>query len=169
MDTSTAHKLIELNRRFYDTFAAEFANSRSAFQPGIPRALAVLGHVDSVLDVGCGDGRLLEEMAATYGCEISGIEPGKSSAPDRLGDRLREFHKISVEREPLESRFDLVLCTEVIEHLHQPELAAKNMAAMCRGHLIVTVPSGPLRKTDEYMGHVRHYTVAELTELLSAA
>jgi hypothetical protein len=40
---------------------------------------------------------------------------------------------------------------------------------MCGRLLLVTVPSGPLRKTDEFVGHVRHYTVDMLTGLLAGA
>lgn len=59
MRTSTAHQLLRLNREFYDTFAADFSASRSRLQPGIMRALAALRPYNSLLDVGCGDGRVL--------------------------------------------------------------------------------------------------------------
>ncbi len=59
MRTSTAQQLLRLNREFYDTFAADFSASRSRLQPGIMRALAALRPYNSLLDVGCGDGRVL--------------------------------------------------------------------------------------------------------------
>jgi SAM-dependent methyltransferase len=58
MKTSTARHLLRLNQEFYDTFAAEFSDSRSTLQPGILEALRKLGRFDSLLDVGCGDGRV---------------------------------------------------------------------------------------------------------------
>ncbi|HLF26143.1 MAG TPA: class I SAM-dependent methyltransferase [Anaerolineae bacterium] len=64
MKASTAHRLLRLNREFYTTFAAEFADSRSALQPGIVRALRQLGTFGSLVDVGCGDGRVGRALAA---------------------------------------------------------------------------------------------------------
>ena len=58
MKTAIALRLLRLNREFYDTFAADFANSRRTLQPGIVRALDGLGAFESVVDVGCGDGRV---------------------------------------------------------------------------------------------------------------
>jgi len=58
MKTAIARRLLRLNRGFYDAFAADFAGSRSALQPGIVRALEALGSFRSIVDVGCGDGRV---------------------------------------------------------------------------------------------------------------
>lgn len=125
----------------------------------------------SVLDIACGDGRMLEEMREKYGCLVYGIELGESSAPARLGEKLSGFHRFNIEESRLPDKFDLVLCTELIEHLKKDREAALNIAGMCRsgGYLIATVPSGPLRGTDSYMGHVRHYTGETLVSLLSEA
>jgi SAM-dependent methyltransferase len=124
---------------------------------------------EGVLDVGCGDGRLLEEMARTYRCGITGIEIGESSVRLRLAGKLAGLHKISIERECLAETFDLVICTEVLEHLRDPDRAAENLARMCRGHILVTVPAGRIRKTDEFVGHLRHYTKESLEGLLARA
>ncbi len=64
MKTSIAHRLIRLNRAFYDQFAPDFAASRSALQPGLLRALALLGERRSLVDLGCGDGRVGRALAA---------------------------------------------------------------------------------------------------------
>ncbi len=58
MNPATARRLLRLNREFYDAFALDFAGSRSALQPGIARALRALGRFRSIVDVGCGDGRV---------------------------------------------------------------------------------------------------------------
>jgi len=63
MKTTTARRLLRLNRDFYDTFAAEFADSRSALQPGMIRALRGLGQFDSLVDIGCGNGRVGRALA----------------------------------------------------------------------------------------------------------
>ena len=63
MNPATARRLLRLNREFYDAFALDFADSRSALQPGIPRALKALGRFKSIVDVGCGDGRVGRALA----------------------------------------------------------------------------------------------------------
>lgn len=122
----------------------------------------------SVLDVGCGDGRFLEELQKRLGCRISGVEIGETSAPERLKGRLENLYRIDIQTAAAPGRFDLVVCSEVLEHLERHEDAARHLAAMCRGHLLVTVP-GRLRETDKPMGHVRAYTEPALRRLLEAA
>lgn len=125
----------------------------------------------NVLDIACGDGRMLEEMREKYGCEIHGLELGESSAPARLGKKLSGFHRLDIEQAAAPGRFELLLCTELIEHLKKDKEAALNIAGMCQtgGHIIATVPSGPIRGTDVFMGHVRHYTKENFCALLSGA
>lgn len=64
MKSSTATRLLRLNREFYDTFAVEFSDSRRTLNPGIVQALGQLGPFDSLLDVGCGDGRVGRALAS---------------------------------------------------------------------------------------------------------
>lgn len=64
MKSSSAQRLRELNQTFYDSFATEFSNSRHELNRGIVRALRSLGRFDSLLDVGCGDGRVGHALAS---------------------------------------------------------------------------------------------------------
>lgn len=123
------------------------------------------GKIASVLDIGCGDGRLLEELRAELGASLHGIEINKSSAPERLKGDLASFHTINVEREALPHTFDLVVLSEVLEHIPDQEAALANISRMAGKYLLLTVPAGPVRKTDVLMGHLRHYTAEELAAL----
>jgi hypothetical protein len=108
-------------------------------------------------------------MSKVYNCEIHGIEMGKSSAPKRLAGRLSGFHHLNIEEQLLPDAFDLVICTEVLEHLFNVEKAVDNIARMSSGYLLATVPSGPMRATDSRMGHVRHFSAPDLTRILEKA
>lgn len=56
--------LIELNRQFYQTFAADFSATRGRLQPGVRALLARIPLEASVLDVGCGNGEFGKALQA---------------------------------------------------------------------------------------------------------
>ena len=67
MKPETRDRLLALNRRFYATQARDFDRTRQRPWRGCERVLAhVASAAPSVLDVGCGNGRLIELLAARY-------------------------------------------------------------------------------------------------------
>jgi SAM-dependent methyltransferase len=62
------------------------------------------------------------------------------------------------------------ICSEVIEHVDQPERLLSNaMQYLAPGCLlVVTVPGGPMSAFDHHIGHRRHYSSDDLTQLLAA-
>ena len=63
MDSSTAARLIELNRDFYTRFGDSFSATRHRIQSGVRRVLDMLKGDESVLDLGCGNGWFARELA----------------------------------------------------------------------------------------------------------
>jgi len=59
MDETTCSALTELNRQFYAGFADDFARTRRGWPLGFERILPHLRSAANVLDIGCGNGRLL--------------------------------------------------------------------------------------------------------------
>src|SRR3989304_2374485 len=64
MELTTARKLADLNRRFYEDHAIAFAHRRAAPQPGVRRILAMIPGGATVLELGCGDGKAAQALAA---------------------------------------------------------------------------------------------------------
>lgn len=86
---------------------------------------------DRLLDVGCGTGLYLEEMAA-LGWSVWGIEPSAASARTAV-ERLqlpegRVFVGTAEEADFREGSFDLVTMAHVLEHVHSP----RHVLAMIR-------------------------------------
>ena len=65
-------------------------------------------------------------------------------------------------------RATFAVCSEVLEHVDQPEVLLRNaadyLAPGCR--LVVTVPGGPRSAFDRHIGHRRHFTASRLRRLL---
>jgi tRNA (uracil-5-)-methyltransferase TRM9 len=59
MKPQTVAALLALNRQFYARFAGEFSRTRRSWPPGFSRILPYLKSGFNVLDLGCGNGRLL--------------------------------------------------------------------------------------------------------------
>ena len=71
MNDETIERLLALNRRFYASFAEHFAASRSVSDPALTSILPYLPYDATILDVGCGNGRLAllldqERPGSTY-------------------------------------------------------------------------------------------------------
>ena len=54
--------LLALNRRFYQTFAEQFAETRGRLQPGVSSTLVNLPPESTILDLGCGIGEVANEL-----------------------------------------------------------------------------------------------------------
>jgi SAM-dependent methyltransferase len=122
-----------------------------------------------VVDIGCGSGHLLHALAdrmpaARYvGVDYSenAIRRGRDLLPEArwlIGDAAAP---------PLEGNsFDLVLCTEVLEHLDRPRDVLEALARLCapKGRIVVTVPDGEL---DGWEGHVNFWNESDLASFLA--
>jgi ubiquinone/menaquinone biosynthesis C-methylase UbiE len=99
---------------------------------------AIPREVASVLDVGCGDGRLTNRLVERHERVV-----GVDIAPEALRHVDAETHVAPVTELPFADRsFDLVLCTEVLEHLEDRELARAlgELSRVAGRHVLLSVP-----------------------------
>jgi SAM-dependent methyltransferase len=63
---------------------------------------------------------------------------------------------------------DVVVCTEVVEHVDDPMLLLQNLNAMVRreGFLVLTTQSGKINRTEKIVGHLQHFKINQLEESL---
>lgn len=63
MNSTVAHTLVELNRRFYAEFGKNFSATRQRIQPGARNIISRLEGNERILDLGCGNGELARALA----------------------------------------------------------------------------------------------------------
>src|SRR6202142_1109913 len=63
MNSATAQRLINLNRRFYNEHGRDFSETRARLQPGVSRLLDTMTEYESILDLGCGNGKLARSLS----------------------------------------------------------------------------------------------------------
>jgi SAM-dependent methyltransferase len=169
----------ETNLAIYDSFW-EHVPDFTRYNPGARhrRRLildAISGHrFSSALDVGCGSGELIgilrrahPEIVALAGADLSAEQVSRNR--QRFPDV--SFYGLNIERSSLDRTFDLVICSEVIEHLDDQAAAMRHLAAMLNegGKLVVTCPTGTIYATERRFGHVHHPSPVELVERAAAA
>jgi 2-polyprenyl-3-methyl-5-hydroxy-6-metoxy-1,4-benzoquinol methylase len=129
-----------------------------------------------VLDIGCGNGTLMARLlGAMPGLQLGGIEFSETAvaaAPASVRERIRVgslFDTLPL----LHERFDLIICSEVLEHIEDASAAMRLIAAALApgGKLVLTVPCGKRwwSRLDEHVGHFRRYELHELRALVEAA
>lgn len=102
--------------------------------------------INSVLDVGCGEGFTLARLQKEkIGKEWEGIEPDETAR--ELGKKL--YPKVDIKsgdiyRLPYKSNsFDLVMATEVLEHLENPKKAYRELLRVSKKYVLISVPNEP--------------------------
>lgn len=123
------------------------------------------------LDVGCGIGDISAHLARKgwAGMALDVSEQALKVAEDNL----KPFHDVKTAEMSLfelEGAFKTILAMDVIEHLDNDTEALTKLVTLLddQGHLVLSVPTNPKewRWDDDFYGHVRRYSHAELTKRL---
>jgi 2-polyprenyl-3-methyl-5-hydroxy-6-metoxy-1,4-benzoquinol methylase len=138
----------------------------------------------SLLDVGCGEGVLVQRWAQRMPqARIVGIDLEEESIQAGWAERQApnlEYRTMAAEDLPFATdEFDLATAIEVLEHVPDPEHTLAEMARCAERHLLVSVPREPLWRglnmaRGAYLaqlgytpGHLNHWSRRSFTRLLS--
>ncbi len=101
---------------------------------------------DSILDVGCGEGFTLEKIRkAGIGKKLEGvdfldraIELGKKEHP-KLTLKQGSIFDLKYK----DNSFDLIICSEVLEHIDDPEKGLQELVRVSKKYCLLSVPNEP--------------------------
>jgi 2-polyprenyl-3-methyl-5-hydroxy-6-metoxy-1,4-benzoquinol methylase len=144
----------------------------------VRRELNARPQARTVMDFGCGQGDLIQLLAPVVGdrrlvgFELSrvGVQIAATKTPHA------SFHRVDLvanmpEHPELFSQGDLCICSEVIEHLDEPQAFLHHARRYIApgGTLVVTVPSGPMNAFEKSIGHRQHFTSESIASLVASA
>jgi 2-polyprenyl-3-methyl-5-hydroxy-6-metoxy-1,4-benzoquinol methylase len=119
---------------------------RTYYEFARPEVLALIPTpARSVLEIGCGAGRLGAALKQRQGAQVVGVELDPEAAA-LASQRLDLVITGDIEQERLgfaDGRFDCVVCADVLEHLRQPQelLARIRRWLTADGRLIISLPN----------------------------
>ena len=102
--------------------------------------------IKSILDIGCGEGFTLRRLKEHgIGKKFTGIDSsreaislGKKENPD-LNLKIGDIYNLKFK----DKSFDLVISTEVLEHLGDPKKALDELRRVSKKYLLLSVPNEP--------------------------
>jgi len=125
------------------------------------------------LDIGCGTGNFIQQIAKNKNMEITGSEiylKGLAYAKKNLPGV--DFVQFDVTQGKIGEKFHIITAFDVLEHIENDNAALSNISQMLKkdGVLIVSVPQYMFlwSKLDEIVKHKRRYSRRELVAKLKA-
>ncbi len=103
-------------------------------------------HPENILDVGCGEGFTLSLLKKkNIGSKLEGVDfssiainLGKENFPD-LDLKVGDIYHLPY----ADNTFDVVICSEVLEHLEHPDQALRELVRVSRAYCLFSVPNEP--------------------------
>lgn len=147
MSVASDHRSANLNK--YTTTNPLYRWHIDSFHARITELVSGFGP-DSILDVGCGEGFLSAHLHAELkDVAFTGVDASEGAiefARDSFGDvGLFEVGDI-FDLRFADNSFDVVVCSEVLEHLTDPAAAVRELLRVARKAVVLTVPLEPYFK-----------------------
>lgn len=103
--------------------------------------------VYTILDAGCGEGFTLDRLSkAKIGGSLIGADRSRTAL--NLGKEL--FPSLNLAQADIynlpfkDNSLDLIVCTEVLEHVKNPRMALRELLRVSKKYLVLSVPNEPL-------------------------
>lgn len=134
-----------------------------------------------ILDVGCGEGESLAKIKSLHiGQHLEGVDFTDDAL--KIGRKVYpnlKLRKASIYSLPYKNdSFDLIICTEVFEHLDNPRKALESIHRVTSKYCLISVPNEPifrianflrgkyLRRFGNSEGHINHWSKKSFVKFL---
>jgi ubiquinone/menaquinone biosynthesis C-methylase UbiE len=136
----------------------------------------------NILDAGCGEGFTINMLAnSNDSISITGLDIEKDALEYAKGLNPKvKFFEGSVYELPFDdNQFDVVILSEVLEHLENPSKALSEIYRVSSGYCVISVPNEPIFRLGNmarltYLsdygntpGHINHWSKKSFIELIS--
>lgn len=129
-----------------------------------------------ILDAGCGEGFILHKLYEhKIGKTLEGID--SSGIAIKTGKKIHSFLDLKIAdiyNLPYKNNsFDLVVCTEVLEHLENSKAALNDILRVSSRYLLLTVPNEPwwtlfnYTKWGKDIGHINHWSSSSFQKFIT--
>jgi len=158
-----------IERRMMDGFFTALDHMLTGLQP------------ETVVEIGAGEGRITERLVERFPeAAVVGLDLPDTNLADEWEDIDVPMFFGDATRMPfVDKSIDLVVGLEVLEHVPQPERALADIARVCRGFAILSVPREPIwragnmargryvRDWGNTPGHVNHWSSSAFERFVS--
>jgi len=134
-----------------------------------------------ILDVGCGEGVSLAKLESLQiGEYLEGIDFSDDAL--KIGRKTYPHLKLrkgSIYNLPYKDKsFDLIVCTEVFEHLDEPEKGLESLFRVTKKYCLISVPNEPIFRIANFLrgkylsrfgsseGHINHWSTGSFVKFL---
>ena len=177
MNSETAQKIIDLNHQFYQSFAEDFSDTRGRLQPGVLRMLQSLPLGSKILDLGCGNGELANEITRRG---FSGNYLGTDFSPNLLAEAVRRvsnqdqvsFLELDLTKQDWgnilpKGSYDLVFCFAALHHIPSHPLrltVCRNIRKLIQQNGQFQFSNWQFLKSERLKKRIISWNEADLTE-----
>jgi SAM-dependent methyltransferase len=172
MKEEIALKILAKNKELYNNIASDFSRSRGTLWPDFEYFKGYIANGQDILDLGCGNGRLLE-LLEDYKVNYLGIDYSQKliSAAQSNWPKAKFLVADILNLPPLKEKFDLIFCVAVLHHIPSKKMRLQVLSEIKS----LLKPDGKLLMTNwnlwqsRYMKYIIKYTLLKMTDPLNEA
>ena len=166
MKSAVAMKILAKNKELYDQIAQDFSDTRNKIWPEFEYFKGYLANGQDILDLGCGNGRLLE-LLKEYQINYLGIDYSKKLIEEAKQD-WQNFNFVvgDILDLNLKEKYDLVFLVATLHHIPSQKLREKVLINVKS----VLKPNGKLLMTNwnlwqkRYLKYIIKYTLLKMSD-----
>jgi len=177
---------IETIKQFNEMRYSQVFQPETSDRTRIDIYLKLIGSGKKILDIGCWDG-YIGQLVKKQNNHVYGVEvvPAAADRAGKILDKVYNLPLVGAWADQINEQFDLILTTEVIEHIFDTDNFLANIKRLLKpgGELVVSTPNAAslgrrlllllgrspnleITSRIEDSGHIRYFTMSSMKQLL---